>query len=104
MISGMLPIGTVVSLADIVQKVMIVGFLPIDVNDPDVQHEYAGMAYPLGYRSADEIVQFDSDMITEIHFIGMINTEQMEFEQFVADKLAEEEEDEDDDSSDDEEE
>ena len=83
MLTGLLPIGSVVSLRDVDAKVMVVGYLPKDPDHPETEHEYSGMFYPLGYRSADQILQFDMDAVTGIQFVGYQDREQMEFEEYI---------------------
>lgn len=92
MIAGLLPIGTVVSLEGIKPKIMVIGYMPTEVGNPDNKHEYSGLLYPLGYRSADQIIQFDAKQICRIHFVGLQIEEQMEFEQYLMDLIEDTEE------------
>lgn len=95
MFRGILPIGTVVSLKNAEPKVMIVGYMPQEVGHPENQHEYSGLIYPIGYQSADKILQFDGNQIEGVHYFGMVNEEQMRFEEYLVShaELSEEGED-----------
>lgn len=83
MLAGLLPIGSVVTLKDVELKVMVVGYMPKDLDNPEREHEYSGLFYPLGFRSVDQFVQFDMDQIIGIDYIGYQDREQMEFEEYI---------------------
>lgn len=94
MISGLLPIGTIVTLNGIEPKIMIMGYMPVEVGNEENEHEYSGVVYPVGYMKPDEIVQFDAKDIRGIHFVGLQNVEQMEFEQYILEDFEDEDDDE----------
>lgn len=83
MLTGILPIGSVVTLQDVELKVMVVGYMPRNLDNPEEEHEYTGLFYPLGYRTADQFVQFDMEQVVSIDFIGYQDQEQMEFEEYI---------------------
>ena len=83
MLAGLLPIGSVVTLRDVELKVMVVGYMPKDLDNPEREHEYSGLFYPLGFRAIDQFVQFDMNQVISIDYIGYQDREQMEFEEYI---------------------
>lgn len=75
----LLPIGTIVELAGSEAKVMIAGYCPIGSIRPGYVWDYSGFAFPLGYRSANEVIQFDREQISHIVAMGYQDEEQFDF-------------------------
>lgn len=87
MFRGLLPVGSVVSLESVDAKIMVLGYMPMDLDHPENKYEYSGLVYPLGYQSADQIIMFNADKISAIHFLGLQDHEQMSFEEFLLEKF-----------------
>ena len=63
----MLPIGSVVRLADADMCAMIIGYEPMVGNDTS---DYLGVVYPYGLVTEESAFAFDGDAIDEIVFEG----------------------------------
>ncbi len=74
-----LPIGTVVLLTNGTKKVMITGYLPIDVEADNKMYDYTGCLFPEGIIIDSETLAFNHDQIQEIIFEGLNNEETEEF-------------------------
>ena len=74
-----LPIGTVVLLTNGTKKVMITGYLPIDVEAGNKMYDYTGCLFPEGVIIDSETLAFNHDQIKEIVFEGLDNEESQEF-------------------------
>lgn len=70
-----LSIGTVVSLKENNQKVIIVGFLANKENEDKV-YDYCGFDFPKGYLGVDKITYFDDVQIDKVIYPGMENDEE----------------------------
>ena len=81
MITGLLPIGSVVLLKNSTKRVMVIGFCQSESAEEGNQKiwDYAGCLYPEGYISADRTFLFDEDQIDKIYAIGYQDEEQFEF-------------------------
>ena len=81
MITGVLPIGSVVLLKNSTKRVMVIGFCQSESSDEGNQKiwDYAGCLYPEGYVSADKTFLFNGDQIEKIYAIGYQDEEQFEF-------------------------
>lgn len=80
--NGLLPIGSVVQLQDGEVPVMIVGLCqtsPSAGDDTEEIYDYVGVPYPIGYMSADEMLQFDHDAIERIFAVGFMNEDMLEY-------------------------
>lgn len=75
----LLPIGSVVLIGDSVKKVMIIGVAQMEAENEGKIWDYAGVIFPEGYLSADEVYLFDNEQITEVYALGYQDAEQMEF-------------------------
>lgn len=95
MFRGILPIGSVVKINNANIKVMVIGYMPQEADNPDNVHEYSGIIYPLGYQREDQIVQFDADQISAVEFIGLQDLEQMSFESILMEQMDSDDEEED---------
>lgn len=88
MLSGFLPIGTVVVLKEGTKRVMIVGVLQRDANNGRLW-EYVGVLYPEGYINADQMYLFDGDAIDKIFALGYQDEEQFAFKEIADQKYIE---------------
>lgn len=80
MISGILPIGTVVLLKNSSKRVMIIGVLQKQA-DEEKLWDYSGVFYPEGYMGPDKTFLFQGEQIERIFAIGYQDEEQFEFKQ-----------------------
>ena len=75
-----LPIGTLCTLNDATEKVMIVGFLSYDTTnkkEPRI-YDYVGIPYPFGLESEITLL-FDCNSITKVDFMGYVNDFELKF-------------------------
>ena len=79
MISGLLPIGSVVLLKESTKRVMIVGVIQKGVENPDKLWDYVGVLFPEGYISSDKLFLFDNSQIDTIYQIGYLDVESINF-------------------------
>lgn len=87
-----LPIGTVVLLKGGKDKLMITGFLAVNLDDNDSSenaYDYSGCPYPEGMLSVDETFLFNHEDIEEIFYVGFINEEEVDFKARLAEALKE---------------
>lgn len=68
----LLPIGSVVSLHNVNQLIMIYGRMQTQ-NNEDAIWDYVGCPYPMGYISKDYNIFFNNNQIHEIVFNGFEN-------------------------------
>lgn len=66
-----LPVGSVVSLLDINQLVVIIGFLPVDLEEK--KWDYLGAPYPYGVINSDENILFNRNQISEVVYSSYSN-------------------------------
>ena len=64
-----LPIGTVVQLGNMKQKVMIVGRQQINNEEDGRVYDYSGYLYPQG-MDGDDVYLFDADQIVLVYHLG----------------------------------
>lgn len=85
MLSGFLPIGSVVLLKNSTKRVMIIGVLQQQTRDDGkkVIWDYSGCYYPEGYMGADKCFLFDTDQIEKIYAVGYQDEEQFAFKERV---------------------
>lgn len=76
-IENLLPIGSVVRLADAKKKVVIMGIMPVKhmADGEDIIYDYLGVPYPEGYMTQDTGLLFNHDKIDETIFTGYVNEE-----------------------------
>lgn len=81
MITGLLPIGSVVLLKNSEKRVMIIGFCQIDSSGEGGGEiwDYAGCLYPEGYIGAEKTFLFNGGQIDKIFAIGYQDEEQFAF-------------------------
>jgi len=75
MITGFLPIGSVVLLKDSKRRLMINGYLQKS-NETGKVWDYCGILYPEGYLNADNLFLFNNDQIDQIYALGYQDAEQ----------------------------
>lgn len=88
MLSGFLPIGTVVVLKEGTKRVMIVGVLQRDANNGRLW-EYVGVLYPEGYINSDQMYLFNGDAIDKVFALGYQDEEQFAFKEMADQKYIE---------------
>ena len=76
-----LPIGSVVSAPGGTKKIMIVGYYQYMGDDRTKIYDYAGVAYPEGFLSSNEMALFDHDSIEHIYSLGFQDEERFDFEE-----------------------
>ena len=70
----LLPIGSVVKVADIPKRLIIIGILQKRA-DTDEIFDYLGVPYPEGYVSDAYRYLFNTDQIEEFVFAGFVDSE-----------------------------
>ncbi len=78
MLSGLLPIGSVVLLQESTKKVMIVGVCQRGGSENKIW-DYAGVVFPEGFLSSDKLFLFNNEQINQIFAIGYQDGEQLAF-------------------------
>ena len=86
MMHKLLAIGSVVSLHNSSQKIMVMGYLQKSKNEEKVW-DYAGILYPNGFISTSKILLFDSEQIDTIYWMGCQDQEQMSFQNRLLENL-----------------
>ncbi len=74
-----LPLGSIVILKKGWKKIMIMGFLPIDMDSKEEIYDYLGCLYPEGIVRTDINILFNHEDIKQIIAIGLKDQEQEEF-------------------------
>lgn len=87
----LLPLGTVVSLAGIDHRIMILGYARYKEGDMSHIYDYVGCYYPEGFISADKTVIFDHSMVQNLYYIGFNNEDSAQFMNKVASVIEESE-------------
>lgn len=72
----LLPIGSVVQLADSTALVMVSGYLPVVPSRPDYVWDYSGFKFPIGYTDDEAIYCFDSEQIEIVYAHGYKDIEE----------------------------
>ncbi len=75
----LLPIGSVVSLAGSSNLVMIYGHLQKDLNTDRI-YDYIGCDYPLGIIDTDQCYLFQDEDIEKLAFVGLQDTESIDYQ------------------------
>lgn len=81
MLSGLLPVGSVVLLKDSSKKVMVIGVCQREVGEGANIWDYSGCLFPEGYMGADKTLLFNNDQIETVYSIGYQDAEQQQFKQ-----------------------
>jgi len=89
MLDHLLPIGSVVMLKNAMKKLMIIGILQKDRENPDKDYDYIGVLYPEGYLTKNAMFLFNHDDIVDIEFTGYNNEERAAFVSKVQEYLSE---------------
>ena len=80
MLEGLLPIGSVVLLANSTKRVMIIGVCQKQVKtEKEVFWDYTGCVYPEGYSGCDKTFLFNHDQIARVYALGYQDEEQFAF-------------------------
>ncbi|MGN0623829.1 MAG: DUF4176 domain-containing protein [Oscillospiraceae bacterium] len=88
MMTGLLPIGTVVLLKESVKRVMIVGVLQKQLSNSRIW-DYVGVLYPEGYMGGEKTFLFDTEQIDRIFALGYQDEEMFDFKSMADKKLVE---------------
>lgn len=75
----LLPIGSVVKIKDVEQRVMIIGVLQRGRAIPDKTFDYAAVPYPEGLHAMRLNIGFDHSNIEEVVFRGFEDKERKAF-------------------------
>lgn len=80
-----LPLGTIVTLNDSEQPLMIVARMPLTNNleDETVYYDYGAVLIPQGLVSSDEVLMFNSGQISKVGFRGFIDAVEQDFEKTI---------------------
>lgn len=65
-----LPLGSVVRVDESEQKVMIIGRIQNDANNPENKFEYSAVLYPQGLYNPENNYLFNFNQIKQIYFLG----------------------------------
>ncbi|MBE5858656.1 MAG: DUF4176 domain-containing protein [Butyrivibrio sp.] len=87
-----LPIGTVVQLGSMKQKIMIVGRQQINHEENDRVYDYSGYLYPQG-MDGDDVFLFDAEQIVMVYHIGYQDLDEIH-QKFIVAEIAKETENE----------
>lgn len=68
-----LPIGTVCTVKGNTNKIMIVGYLPVDYNGNLNVYDYRGCVYPNGLFASSNSISFNHQDIEKIDYIGYVS-------------------------------
>lgn len=71
-------VGSVVKLKNVSQRVMIVGHMQQELGRDRVW-DYAAVPFPEGVLQSDKFILFDHDNIELLYFIGLQDTESIEY-------------------------
>lgn len=84
---NLLPLGTVVSLAGVDHRLMILGYARYKEGEVDHVYDYVGCYFPEGFTGAERTIIFDHSMINSLYYLGHNNEESAEFMQKVSDAI-----------------
>lgn len=79
MLSGLLPIGSVVLLKESKKRVMVVGVCQRSASDTSKIYDYVGVVFPEGFLASDKMLMFNGDQIVQIFALGYQDAEQLAF-------------------------
>lgn len=88
MYKNLLPIGSVVLLKDIEEKIMITGRIQVKCNDI-VVYDYSGCFYPVGIVDSSKLFFFNRTDIESICFVGYKDEEEQYFQTEFLERLGE---------------
>ncbi|MCD7730009.1 MAG: DUF4176 domain-containing protein [Oscillospiraceae bacterium] len=72
------PIGTIVEIDGVVPRYMIIGHI-MKESDSDRVWDYAAVPFPIGLLDPEKFLLFNHDKIKVLHFIGLQDTESLEY-------------------------
>lgn len=75
--NDLLPLGSIVKLNGVDDKVMIIGVSQIDKEK--VKYDYCGCIHPYGFVNSNNLLVFNNSDITEIVFKGYFDEESKDF-------------------------
>lgn len=78
-----LPLGSVVSLTDSPDWIMIYGYLQKDLNTGKV-YDYIGCEYPVGIKDTDQCFLFQDENIRKVAYVGFQDAEVLEYQAALA--------------------
>ena len=81
MLTGLLPIGSVVVVGDSTKKVMIIGVCQKSTDGRIF--DYSGVVFPEGFLDPQKMFLFNNDQITQIAALGYQDAEQLAFKEKV---------------------
>lgn len=84
-----LPLGTIVSVDDSGQKLMIIGRMQQDKNNTDAKYAYGAVLYPQGLLNPKENYMFNLSKVKRIYYLGFSNDENKVFEEQLNQLMAE---------------
>lgn len=73
-----LPIGSVVTLKNSYERLIIIGVNQKSSKDGKV-YDYAACLYPYGYVNGDELFLFNNDKVKKIYFKGFFDVEMKDY-------------------------
>ncbi|MCR5105384.1 MAG: DUF4176 domain-containing protein [Eubacterium sp.] len=88
MYKNLLPIGSVVKLAEAERDVMICGRIVVPDGRTEI-YDYVGCVYPEGISRSDDMVFFNRDSIELLLFVGFQDTQELTYRSEVLDDLGE---------------
>lgn len=77
-----LPIGTIITLKNGNKRIMICGRLQEREDDHKI-FDYVACLYPEGILAPDELFLFNNEDIDQVHYIGMQDAEEFQFNEFL---------------------
>ena len=77
---GLLPVGSVVRIADIEKRLMIIGRV-LKPEGEDYIHDYCSVPFPEGYLDDEHLIFHEHSDISYICRVGYINDSEMELEE-----------------------
>ena len=77
-IKDILPLGSVVSLKDSTQKLLIIGVCQQSLEN-NKKYDYCGCLHPYGYLNSNDIFLFNKEKIDKIYFKGYIDEQTIDF-------------------------
>ena len=85
-----LPIGTVVQLGSMKQKVMIVGRQQINYEENGKVYDYSGYLYPQG-MDGDDVYLFNAEQIVMVYHLGYQDLDEIHQRFIIAEMIKEDE-------------
>ena len=72
----LLPIGSVVQLANSTGLVMVAGYLPVSPAQPNRLWDYSGFRFPIGFTDNDTVYCFDHSQVQVVYAYGYRDIEE----------------------------